>query len=282
MSSDHLWSKKPIRNILLDINGVLYESGEDNPIPGSVEAMKRLINHGFRFLLVTNECTTAKPELAKKLNRLGYDSVDSNKIISPAPVACNYLIEHNLVPRLHVWDGVLQDFGPALEKMKESKRKCNCLVVGDVMDKMSRDFMDESLELMLNCEDKPTIVSLGAGRYYKDAGRLRMDTGAYVSAFEFCLGVQAINVGKPSGEFFGEALRVVGGTPDDTIMIGDDIVSDVGGAQKLGMRGFLVRTGKYKKLDETERGVVADHVFDNLSQAMDKIIEANPKSIGQT
>lgn len=37
----HEWAKKPIKNILLDINGVLFESGQDHAIEGSVEAMKR-------------------------------------------------------------------------------------------------------------------------------------------------------------------------------------------------------------------------------------------------
>lgn len=38
---DYEWNKLPIKNILLDINGVLFESGEDHPIEGSVEALKR-------------------------------------------------------------------------------------------------------------------------------------------------------------------------------------------------------------------------------------------------
>ena len=29
-------------------------------------------------------------------------------------------------------------------------------------------------------------------------------------------------------------------------MIGDDVVSDVGGAQRCGLAGVLVRTGKYR------------------------------------
>lgn len=280
MSHRH-WSKTPIKSILLDINGVLYDSGEDHPIEGSVEAMKRLVVNGYKFCLVTNECTTAKSELAKKLNNFGFDCIDESKIVSPAPVACSYLTEHNLIPRLHVYDGVLKDFKPILDKQQRAKLnddnntkiQPNCLVIGDIMDKMSRDFMDESLEIMLNCREKIQILSLGAGRYYKDAGRLRMDTGAYVSAFEFCLGVKAINVGKPTGAFFNEALKVVGSSIDETIMIGDDIVSDVGGAQQVGMRGFLVRTGKYKKTDETERGVTPDDVFDNLNQAIDILIK---------
>lgn len=276
MAHQQPWAQKPIRNILLDINGVLFESGEDHAIAGSVEAMNLLKQHGFRFCLVTNECTTAKRLLARKLNNFGYDFIEHQHIVSPAPVACRYLQRENLVPRLHIWDGVAEDFGPVLSRLQgypQQPKQPNCLVVGDIMDKLSRDFMDESLEMMLNSPEPPRIVSLGAGRYYKDAGHLRMDTGAYVAAFEFCLGVEAINFGKPTEAFFREALDVVGGQPDDTIMIGDDIVSDVGGAQKLGMRGFLVRTGKYKKSDETERGVTADFVFDNLKQAMEMIID---------
>lgn len=31
----------PIKNVLLDINGVLFESGEEGPIKGSVEAVSK-------------------------------------------------------------------------------------------------------------------------------------------------------------------------------------------------------------------------------------------------
>lgn len=273
----HNWSSRgPIKNILLDINGVLYESGEDCAIEGSVDALQRLVDAGFKFCLVTNECTTAKRLLADKLNRFGFQCVNAAKIVSPAPVACRYLVEQGLRPRLHVWDGIVDDFQPALDAVDAKAQQPNCLVVGDAMDKISRDYMDESLEMMLNCKN-PQIVSLGAGRYYKDAGRLRMDTGAYVAAFEFCLGVKATSFGKPTEAFFKEALASIGGKAEETIMIGDDIISDVGGAQKLGMRAFLVRTGKYKPADETDRGVIADQVFDNLRHAADVIIKSQAR-----
>lgn len=215
--------------------------------------------------------------LSEKLNHFGYDCVNPDKIVSPAPAACRYLLKHNLRPRLHTWDGVREDFEPVLERLRGSSEAPNCLVVGDVMGKLSRDYMDESLETMLTCPERPHIVSLGAGRYYKDSGRLRMDTGAYVAAFEYCLGVKAVILGKPTKAFFQDALQVVGGTPEDTIMIGDDIVSDVGGAQQMDMRGFLLRTGKYKRSDEIDREVIADGVFDNLEQAVEVIIRESSR-----
>ena len=33
---------------------------------------------------------------------------------------------------------------------------------------------------------------------------------------------------------------------DQCVMVGDDIVGDVGGAKAVGMRGVQVRTGKYR------------------------------------
>lgn len=225
----------------------------------------------MKFCLVTNECTTPKKELAKKLNSFGFSQVDESHIVSPAPIACSYLVEKNLVPRLHVYEKILDDFKPIIDRLKDKNKAPNCLVIGDVMEMLSRDFIDESLELMLNCHETPKIISMGAGRYYKDGGRLRMDTGAYTKAFEYCLGVNALNIGKPSKDFFDAALNLVDGTVEDTVMIGDDIISDVGGAQEMGMRGFLVRTGKYKLSDEFESHVKPDHVFDDMAEAIQEI-----------
>lgn len=264
------WATKPIKNLLLDINGVLYESGEEHAIKGSVEALNELIAHGFQFCLVTNECSTAQRKLVAKLNSFGYDCIDQSKIVSPAPVASQYLLEHNLRPRLHMCDGLMEDFEANMSRQADCDKPPNCLVLGDAVDKISRDYIDESLELMLKSPEPPQIITLGAGRYYKDGGRYRMDTGAYAAAFEFCLGTKALNVGKPSAEFFHEAMARVNGSLEDTVMIGDDVVSDVGGAQKLGMRGFLVRTGKYKQSDETSYS--PDHVFENFREAVDEII----------
>lgn len=60
-------------------------------------------------------------------------------------------------------------------------------------------------------------------------------------------------------------------------MIGDDIVSDVGGAQKCSMRGVLVRTGKYVPTCENHPTVKPHHIANNLSEAVDMIIEAQKK-----
>ena len=53
-------------------------------------------------------------------------------------------------------------------------------------------------------------------------------------------------MGKPSRQFFQMALDDLGLKPGDVAMVGDDIHTDVLGAQEMGMQGVLVKTGKYR------------------------------------
>lgn len=53
---------------------------------------------------------------------------------------------------------------------------------------------------------------------------------------------------------------------------GDDVRDDVGGAQRAGMRGVLVQTGKYRPGDEGRYSVAPDAVVPNFAAAVDWIL----------
>jgi ribonucleotide monophosphatase NagD (HAD superfamily) len=48
-------------------------------------------------------------------------------------------------------------------------------------------------------------------------------------------------------------------------MVGDDLWSDVQGAQRAGLQGWLVRTGKYRESALTESGIVPDLILDSVA-----------------
>jgi ribonucleotide monophosphatase NagD (HAD superfamily) len=81
-----------------------------------------------------------------------------------------------------------------------------------------------------------------------------LDSGAYVTGLEFAAGVRARIVGKPSGTFFSAGVAAIrreladrGERIDrrDIAMVGDDVRTDVIAAQRAGLRGILVLTGKH-------------------------------------
>jgi ribonucleotide monophosphatase NagD (HAD superfamily) len=75
---------------------------------------------------------------------------------------------------------------------------------------------------------------------------LQLDTGAYLVGLEHSAEVSVTVVGKPAAAMFEAALAAVGVAADHAVMVGDDLDSDVHGAQGAGLRGVLVRTGKWR------------------------------------
>ena len=73
-----------------------------------------------------------------------------------------------------------------------------------------------------------------------------LDCGAFVTLLEYASGKTAKIMGKPSELFFQIALDALQLPPSDVVVVGDDITSDIVGAQKMNMSSLLVKTGKFK------------------------------------
>jgi HAD superfamily hydrolase (TIGR01458 family) len=114
--------------------------------------------------------------------------------------------------------------------------------------------------------DGAQILALEQDRYWQESDGLVLSTGPFVAALEYATGKKSELMGKPSPEFFRMALKDMGSSSDQTAMIGDDILTDVAGAQKLGMQGILVKTGKYREDLAISSGVEPDLVLESLAE----------------
>ncbi|XP_040922983.1 phospholysine phosphohistidine inorganic pyrophosphate phosphatase [Toxotes jaculatrix] len=257
---------KSLKGVVLDMCGVLYDSGEADgvAIPGSIEAVKKLKASDLQLRFCTNETQATREKFVAKLQRLGFD-ISVSEVFSPAPAAVAVLKERGLRPHLLVYDGVLPEFDSV------DKTSPNCVVIGDAAENFSYQNVNEAFRVLIGLE-KPVLFSLGQGRYYKETDGLKLDVGVYMKALEYACDLEAEVIGKPSPMFFHSVLSDMALQPHEALMIGDDLVNDVGGAQRCGMKGVQVRTGKYRPSDERHPTVTADGTVDNLAQAVDMIL----------
>ncbi|KAM6186231.1 phospholysine phosphohistidine inorganic pyrophosphate phosphatase [Rhynchocyon petersi] len=256
-----------VRGVLLDISGVLYDGGAGGgmPIAGSVDAVARLKRSRLKVRFCTNESQKSRRKLVELLQRLGFD-ICEDEVTAPAPAACQVLRARGLRPHLLVHDGLRSEF----HQIDTSNP--NCVVMADAAEGFSFDNMNKAFRVLMELET-PVLISLGNGRYYKETSGLMLDVGGYMKALEYACGIEAEVVGKPSPEYFKLALQELGVDAHQAVMIGDDIVGDVGGAQRCGMRALQVRTGKFRPSDEHHPEVQADGYVDNLAEAVDLLLQ---------
>jgi ribonucleotide monophosphatase NagD (HAD superfamily) len=89
------------------------------------------------------------------------------------------------------------------------------------------------------------LVAMHRGLYWRTSEGLQLDAGAFVVGLEQAAATEAEVVGKPAAAFFATALAHLHADAADTLMVGDDIETDVLAAQRQGLTGALVKTGKY-------------------------------------
>ncbi|KAB1271319.1 Phospholysine phosphohistidine inorganic pyrophosphate phosphatase [Camelus dromedarius] len=206
--------------------------------PSTCLPTSRLKRSPLKVRFCTNESQKSRGDLVGLLRRLGFD-ISEGEVTAPAPATCLILKERGLRPHLLVHDGVRSEF----DQIDTSNP--NCVVIADAGESFSYHNMNKAFQVLMELEN-PVLLSLGKGRYYKETSGLLLDVGPYMKALEYACGIEAEVVGKPSPEFFKSALQEMGVEAHQAVMIGDDIVGDVGGAQRCGMRALQVRTGKYR------------------------------------
>jgi phospholysine phosphohistidine inorganic pyrophosphate phosphatase len=231
---------------LLDLDGTLYHGGA--AIPGAVEVLAELRRRRTPFRLVTNTTTRSRAALVDRLVGYGFDARAEE--IFTATLAGVSLIRAagygSVAP--FVPAGALEDMGDlALSggtSGAPSTGRADAVVIGDLGERWSFTLLQEAFELLLS---GAALVALSRDRYWSQGHNLTLDAGPFVAALEFAGGKPAAVAGKPSAAFFEAAVASMGLPKSSVAMVGDDLWSDVEGAQRAGLKGWLVETGKFRK-----------------------------------
>jgi HAD superfamily hydrolase (TIGR01458 family) len=226
------------RAVLIDLDGVLYV--EDEPVPGAVEAVVAVRDAGLGLRFVTNTTQRSRGHTLDKLRRLGFDAAP-DELITPATLAVQHCRErgHRRVAML-----MADDVKGDLAGLTEAGDAVDAVIVGDLGERFDYAVLNRAFRFIL---DGAELVALQRNRYWRRADGLSLDVGPFVAALEYAAGVDAVVVGKPAPAFFLLALAQLGAEPEHAAMIGDDVESDVSGAVRAGLRGVLVRTGKFRE-----------------------------------
>jgi HAD superfamily hydrolase (TIGR01458 family) len=235
-----------VRGLLLDLDGVLVLRGA--LIPGALEALAALDAAGFPYVVATNYSIVSRATLAAELGRGGL-AVPADRILSASSSAAAYSRRRFPGQPIYVLvapDARAEFAGQLLVGHDEAARpgaRVAAVVVGDA----GAEFTPRNLQTAFTLlRGGARFVAMHKNRWWITADGVMLDSGAYVAALEFGTQKRALVTGKPSRAFFEEGVRLLGGlAPADVAMVGDDLWNDVRGAQRAGLHGVFVRSGKH-------------------------------------
>jgi len=227
-----------IKAVFFDLSGVLY-IGTD-ALPGAVETVNRLRQHGFILRFVTNTASQPSEMILRQLTRLGFEMTETELFTAPK-AAKHYLLHHQLRPFCLIHTLLKSEF----EDIDQTNP--NCVLLGDAQENLTYQNLNKAFNLL---EQGYPLIGIGKNKYYKDAEGFKLDAGTFIHALEWASDTQAIITGKPDKTFFEEVVASTGLSANQCLMIGDDVIGDVEGAIHAGLQAKLVRTGKYKDSDQ--------------------------------
>jgi phosphoglycolate/pyridoxal phosphate phosphatase family enzyme len=264
-----------MKGVILDLDGVL-KRGSD-AVPGSVEAVGRIIEEGLGICYLTNNSTRTRGEVMISLKGLGYPEAP---VITSAYGAAMYIKEkmgnsrclvvgerglineleragHESVPAGEgrgvapiekcVW---MRDVGDTLNEIE-----VDCVVAG--LDRnLTYTRLSDALWAIRNGADLIATNSDPSLPWEED--RILPGAGSIISALERCSATTATVVGKPNPYTTRLASMELGLEPGDILMVGDRYDTDILAGKNAGCQVAMVLSGDMKDPGEKDLEVYKD------------------------
>jgi HAD superfamily hydrolase (TIGR01458 family) len=226
------------RALILDMEGVLHVDWV--ALPGSPEAVQRFLAGGLELAVLTNTTGRTRSAIAERLTGLGMP-VPAERIVTSAWATAEYLRQQRPRPRAYVLaePAVLEEFAGL--DLVSHPAEADAVVLGGPDSRWTYSALNDVFRALLG---GASLVAMQRNRWWTTGAGPALDAGLFVAGLEYAADAQATVVGKPSAGIFATACARAGAEPANTMMVGDDLESDLRPAAELGMATCLVRTGK--------------------------------------
>ncbi len=242
---------------LIDLDGTLYFKGE--PCPCAIETVNYLRQEKYQLRFLTNTTAKTPKMLHEQMKALGFD-IYENEIFNATYACLLYLRAQQKVSCHFMVDDAVKVF---FEEIPIDDNAPDFVVVGDYGEGFDFHALNHAFRLLMNGAE---LIALQKNLYWFSSEGIFLDCGAFVTLLEAAAGKTAQIMGKPSETFFKIALKSLQLSPSEVVVVGDDITSDIVGAEKMKMQSILVKTGKFKP-DQLENPVAEPtYVLDSVSE----------------
>ncbi len=246
------------KNFLLDMDGVLVRGR--TPVDGAQAFIDRLNETGRRYLVLTNNPMYTPGDLSHRLAAEGL-RVPADRIFTSAMATASFLDvqkpggkafvvgETGLTTALHGVGYTLTDIEPDYVVLGEGRFDLEALTTATRLVHKGSNFIVTNPDAAGPAEDG--IVPAA---------------GAVASLIQTATGVEPYVVGKPNPLMFRTALNHLDVHSEDTVMVGDNLKTDIRGGIEAGLETVLVLSGMTAEHDIARSPFRPNHVVRSVAE----------------
>ncbi|MBR9707602.1 MAG: HAD-IIA family hydrolase [Candidatus Diapherotrites archaeon] len=234
---------KSKKAFFFDLHGVVYYDDE-NVVPGALQAIK-VLQEKYEVYFITNDPARSRRQVQLRLTKFGL-KVQRKHIITAASIAEDYIQQH-----YRKGTQITGMMSPHLKnnlkkqgfKLTDDGKKAKVAISGGIA-YMTNKGLNQAMTAMNHGAD---FILVNPDLIVPTSKGPRVGSGAPAIILEKLTGKKATVIGKPSPIMFQLALKKAGLKAKDVAMVGDNLDTDIAGANKAGLYSILVLTGLTKK-----------------------------------
>jgi len=242
------------KNVICDIDGVLMQ--DNHPLPGAVEFIERLNHTGLPYLLLTNYPSLTAGDLHNRLANAGL-SVPPEHFYTSAMATAAFLAKQEGKKAFVVGDAALTHelYGIGFTMTETDP---DFVIVGETRSYNWEMIRKASWLLMQGARFIATNPDVAGPKGHPACGAL-------CAPIERISGKSPYYVGKPNPWMMRAAINRLGGHAEETIIVGDNMATDILAGVQAGMDTVLVLSGCSKREDLDRFPFRPTHIFPGVA-----------------
>lgn len=264
---------------IFDLDGTIYLG--ERAIPGAPEVVKKLRGAGHRVTFISNKPLEPRERYATKLTRLGIPT-DPDDVLTSGYVLGHWLAAEAPGARLFVVGeppllAELATFGLVITNDTDRSQEADFVVAA-----FDRTFDYQKLDTAYQAIRRGArFVATNADRTCPVEGGEIPDAAAVIGAIEGCTNKKVeLVAGKPSPLIIEAGLARMGGvSPEQCLVIGDRLETDMLMAQRAGAASALVLTGVTRRESLAHSSVQPDYVLESVAD-LSRLVDSEDIELG--
>ena len=233
------------RLFLLDMDGTLYL--DDDLFPGTIPFLRRIREKGGRYLFLTNNSSRGADSYVEKLRRLGIESVPEDFLTSVDALILflrkgDYQGKPLYVAGTESFRRQLRSAGFSVTSDRD---EAEVLICGFDTELTFQKLEDACILLNRGAEFLATNPDWVCPTWYGYVP----DCGSVCEMLFRATGRRPRFAGKPQPDMVYQAMAQTGYSPEETVLLGDRLYTDIASGVRAGVDTVLVLSGEARRED---------------------------------